>query len=96
MARASAWYDQRITQRLILQPRGEINFAAQNSRDIGVGGGLSDVEIGLRLRYDIRREFAPYVGVQYSRAFGRTRQYLRNEDEDAENFSLVAGVRFWF
>lgn len=96
MARASAWYDQRITQRLILQPRGELNFAAQNSREIGVGAGLSDAELGLRLRYDIRREFAPYVGVQYSRAFGRTRQYLTNEGEDADNFSLVAGIRFWF
>ena len=96
MARASAWYDQRITQRLILQPRGEVNFAAQNSREIGVGAGLSDAEIGLRLRYDIRREFAPYIGVQYERAFGRTRRYLRQEGEDAASWSLVAGIRTWF
>ena len=96
MARASGWYDQRITQRLILQPRAEVNFAAQNSREIGVGAGLSDAEIGVRLRYDIRREFAPYVGVQYSRAFGRTRDYLRAEGEDPANWSLLTGVRFWF
>lgn len=96
MARASAWYDQRITQRLILQPRAEVNFAAQSSREIGVGAGLSDAEVGVRLRYDIRREFAPYVGVQYSRAFGRTRDYLRAEGEDAGSWSLLTGVRFWF
>ena len=64
MARAEGYYDQRITQRLILQPRAELNFAAQSSSDIGVGSGLSDAEVGVRLRYDIRREFAPYIGVQ--------------------------------
>ena len=96
MARAEGYYDQRITQRLILQPRAELNFAAQNSREIGVGAGLSDAEIGLRLRYDIRREFAPYVGVQYRRAFGRTRDYLRAEGEASAGWSFLAGVRTWF
>ena len=96
MARASGYYDQRITQRLILQPRVELNFAAQNSRDIGVGAGLSDAEAGLRLRYDIRREFAPYLGIQYRQAFGRTRHYLRDEGEKSGGLSLLAGVRMWF
>ena len=96
MARAEGSYDQRITQRLILQPRAEINFAAQNSREIGVGAGLSDAEVGVRLRYDIRREFAPYVGVQYRRAFGRTRDYLRADGEDAAGWSFLAGIRTWF
>ncbi len=96
MARAEGYYDQRITQRLILQPRAELNFAAQNSREIGVGAGLSDAEIGLRLRYDLRREFAPYVGVQYRQAFGNTRRYLRDEGEDAGGVSLLLGVRTWF
>ncbi len=96
MARAEGYYDQRITQRLILQPRAELNFAAQNSREIGVGAGLSDAELGLRLRYDIRREFAPYVGVQYRRAFGATRRFLRDEGEEAGGWSLLTGVRVWF
>ncbi|MDQ3471707.1 MAG: copper resistance protein B [Pseudomonadota bacterium] len=95
-ARAEGYYDQRIAQRLILQPRAELNFAAQNSREIGVGAGLSDAELGLRLRYDIRREFAPYVGVQYRRAFGDTRRFLREEGEDPDGWSLVTGIRFWF
>ena len=96
LARVEGYYDQRITQRLILQPRAEVNFAAQNTRELGVGSGLSDAEVGLRLRYDIRREFAPYVGVQYRRAFGQTRQYLRDEGEDAGGWSLLTGVRVWF
>lgn len=96
MGRAEGYYDQRITQRLMLQPRAELNFAAQNSRSIGVGAGLSDAEVGFRLRYDIRREFAPYVGVQYKAAFGRTRRYLRDAGEDPAGWEFVAGVRTWF
>ncbi len=96
LARLEGYYDQRITQRLILQPRAELNFAAQNTRELGVGSGLSDAEVGLRLRYEIRREFAPYVGVQYRRAFGQTRQYLRDEGEKAGGWSLLTGVRVWF
>jgi copper resistance protein B len=96
MGRFEGSYDQRITQRLILQPRVEINAAAQNSRSIGVGSGLSDVEAGLRLRYDIRREFAPYVGVQYKRAFGTTGRYLRDAGERTGGWSILAGIRTWF
>lgn len=96
MARAEGYYDQRITQRLILQPRIEANFAAQDSRRIGVGSGLSDAEIGLRLRYDIAREFAPYVGVQYRRAFGDTRRFLKTAGGDPGGWAFVAGVRTWF
>ena len=96
LARAEGTYDQRITQRLILQPRAELNFAAQDSRSIGVGSGLSDAELGLRLRYDIRREFAPYIGVQYSRAFGKTRRYRRDAGEDPGGWEFVAGLRTWF
>ena len=96
LARAEGYYDQRITQRLILQPRAELNFAAQNTRETRTGAGLSDAEIGLRLRYDIRREFAPYVGVQYRRAFGRTERYFREAGEDPNGVSLLTGVRLWF
>ncbi|MBA3905024.1 MAG: copper resistance protein CopB, partial [Rhodocyclaceae bacterium] len=63
LARFKGSYDLRFTQRLILQPDVEMNFSAQNSRQLRLGSGLTDVEAGLRLRYEIRREFAPYVGV---------------------------------
>lgn len=96
LGRLEGCYDQRITQKLILQPRAELSFAAQSSRDTGIGGGLSDAEIGLRLRYDIRREFAPYVGVQYERAFGDKRRWLLDAGRDPGGWSLLAGVRAWF
>ena len=89
-------YDQRITQRLILQPRAELNLAASNDVATGVGSGLSDAELGLRLRYEIRREFAPYVGVTYDRKFGKTADYARAAGEDVEDTRLVFGVRAWF
>ena len=96
MGRLEGTIDQRITQRLILQPRVEINAAAQSSRAIGVGSGLSDIEAGLRFRYDIRREFSPYVGVQYKRAFGTTGRYLREAGARQGGWSVVTGIRTWF
>ena len=96
LARAEAYYDQRITQRLILQPRAELNFAAQDDRRRGVGSGISDLELGLRLRYELAREFAPYVGVSWDRKLGDTARFARAAGEGASDTSLVAGVRFWF
>ncbi len=96
LARAEGYYDQRITQRLILQPRAEINFSAQDVPENRIGSGLSDAELGLRLRYDIRREFAPYVGVVYERAFSDTARFRRLAGEDAGGFRFVMGVRTWF
>ena len=96
LARAEGYYDQRITQRLILQPRVELNFAAQNVRDNGIGAGLSDAELGLRLRYEIKREFAPYVGISYDAKVGRTARLARADGERARATSLVFGLRSWF
>jgi len=96
LARVEGYYDQRITQRLILQPRVEFNLAAQDVRAAGIGSGLSDAELGLRLRYEIRREFAPYVGISYDRTFGDTARFARASGEKAGATSLVAGVRAWF
>lgn len=96
LARAEGYYDQRITQRLILQPRAELNFAGQDMPENRIGAGLSDAELGLRLRYDIRREFAPYLGVVYERAFGDTARFRRLAGEDAGGFRFVMGVRTWF
>src|SRR5690606_20487158 len=64
-ARLGASYDLRLTQRLILEPRVEASLAASDDAAVGVGRGLSDAEAGLRLRYEVRREFAPYVGVSH-------------------------------
>ena len=95
LARAEAWYDQRITQRLILQPRAEFNLAAQDMPAERIGAGLSQAEAGLRLRYEVAREFAPYVGVAWERRFGATARYARADGEGTGGFSFVLGVRAW-
>ena len=95
-ARLEGDYDILLTNRLILQPTAELNFYAQNDPQRGMGSGLSESELGLRLRYEIRREFAPYVGVSWNRAYGQTAQYARDEDEDVHQLRWVVGVRLWF
>lgn len=95
-ARIEAEYEQRITQRLLLQPRVELDLAAQDVPEIGVGAGLSSAELGLRLRYEIAREFAPYIGVEYERSFGDTADFIRAAGEDPDSWKAVLGVRAWF
>jgi len=89
-------YDQRITQRLILQPRAEVNFAAQDIPENDIGSGLVNIELGARLRYEFSRQFAPYIGVSYLRKAGDTARLSRLAGEDVHATSFVAGVRFWF
>ena len=96
LGRLEGFYDLRLTNRLILQPRAELNFAAQDTAATRTGSGLSTAELGLRLRYEIRREFAPYVGVSWSRQFGKTADYSRALGEGVEATSLVFGVRAFF
>ena len=95
-ARFEAEYDQRLTQKLILQPRVEFDLAAQDVPEIGIGSGLSNAEAGLRLRYEIMPEFAPYVGVAYERAFGETADFRRAAGGKAGGWNLLVGVRAWF
>ena len=96
LGRAEATYDLRLSQRLILQPRVELNLAAQDTRETRTGAGLSNAELGLRLRYEVTREFAPYIGVSYDRKFSKTASYARALGEDPEATSLVVGVHAWF
>ncbi|MFZ3202829.1 MAG: copper resistance protein CopB [Pseudomonadales bacterium RIFCSPLOWO2_02_FULL_63_210] len=89
-------YDILLTNRLILQPTAEVNFYGKNDPERGVGSGLANTEVGLRLRYEIRREFAPYLGVTWNRAYGNTADLVRDEGEDDNEARLVAGIRMWF
>ena len=91
-----AEYDLLLSQRLILQPRFETRIALQEVEKYGVGHGINDVELGARLRYEIRREFAPYVGVSWSRKIGETKDFAQEEGEDTDVISFVAGLRVWF
>ena len=95
-ARFEVEYDLLITQRLILQPLAEVNLALTSDRDIGSGSGINDVELGLRLRYEIVRKFAPYIGVAWERKLGQTADFARDDNEDIDSLALVAGIRFWF
>lgn len=95
-ARIEADYELLLTQRLILQPRVELNFAAQDIPELETGSGLSTAETGLRLRYEVRREIAPYVGVSWTRSVGDTADFRRAAGEDPSAVSVVAGLRLWF
>lgn len=91
--RASAWYDQRITQRLIVQPRIEVTYSAQPVPALGVGAGQSDIELGIRLRYEFRREFAPYIGISYKQRIGGSADYARAVRDDVGDARFVFGIR---
>ncbi|MEQ8289037.1 MAG: copper resistance protein B [Gammaproteobacteria bacterium] len=91
-----AEYELLLTQRLILQPRTELNLYGKEDRANGLGDGLTDLEIGVRLRYEFSRQFAPYIGVEWSSAFGETADYLRAAGENDSDTRFVAGLRFWF
>lgn len=87
--------DFQITQRLILQPRFETAAAAQTVERFTTGRGLNNIEAGLRLRYEIRREFAPYFGVSFDRSFFGTADRVRQDGGDPSQIRFVAGVRMW-
>ena len=95
-ARLEGDYDILLTNRLVLQPTAEANFYGKNDPGRGIGSGLAQTEVGVRLRYEIRREFAPYVGVTWNRAYGQTAEYARDEGEDRSEVRWVLGVRLWF
>ena len=95
-ARFEAEYELLITPRLILQPRVEMNWYGQDDPARGIGTGLSNAETGLRLRYEFRREVAPYVGLVRERKFGGTEDFARAAGEDPDDTRLVAGVRLRF
>ena len=96
LARIEGEYELLITQRLILQGRAELNVAAQDVPALEIGSGLSSAELGLRLRYEWVREFAPYIGVSWTRAVSDTADLLRANAEQVERLSIVAGLRVWF
>ncbi len=95
-ARVDAEYEYLFTQKLVLSPEMEINVWGRNDQDMGIGSGLSDMSLGLRLRYEIRREFAPYIGVNWTKLFGKTADYAEDEGEDSSDLQWVMGIRAWF
>lgn len=94
--RLEAEYELLFTQRLILTPEIELNAYGHNDRDTGVGSGLADAEIGLRLRYEVRREFAPYIGVSWIKKYGNSADFASFQGKDIEDTQLVVGIRAWY
>ena len=95
-ARVAIEYETLLTNRLILQPRVEVNLSGRDDARRGIGSGLSTAEAGLRLRYEITRRFAPYIGVTRERAFGGTATFRRNDGQPVNDTRFVAGLRLWF
>lgn len=95
-ARLSAEYELMLTQKWVLSPEVSLDFYGQNDAETGIGSGLSTMEAGLRLRYEIRREFAPYAGIHWNKAFGNTEDLVRGADESTSDTHWVLGLRAWF
>lgn len=95
-ARFETEYDLLLTQKLILQPRFELTAGASSVAELGLGSGLRTTDLGFRLRYEIRREIAPYLGISWRKFYGGTRDSITLNGGDADFVTVVAGARFWF
>ena len=94
--RAQFEYELLLSNRLILQPKLELNAYGKDDPERGIGSGLSDASFGLRLRYEIRRQFAPYIGISWEKSYGQTAAFARMAGEPAQGSQVLAGVRIWF
>lgn len=95
-ARADVRYELLFTQRLILEPQLQANVYSRADPEHGTGSGLSDLGLGLRLRYEVRRQFAPYIGVTWQRKFGDAARFAEQGGGRRQRLQAVAGVRLWF
>ena len=94
--KTNAYYDLYLTQRLALQPQFETNWYTKEDRGRGIGAGLSDIDMGLRLRYEFSRKVAPYIGVAYQRFFGGTESLTREQSGHVNDVRAVFGLWTWF
>ena len=95
-ARLEAEVEWLLTQRLVLVPQAEADLSFSEDRKIHSGAGINTVELGLRLKYEMRREFAPYIGIDQEWKIGNSRDFARADGEDPSVTNYVVGVRFWF
>ncbi len=91
-----AEYDLLFTQRLILQPRIDSMFSFSKIEELGIGTGLNNIKFGIRLRYEFRREFAPYIGINWMKLFGQTKDFAKNEGTQTNFLDVFVGLRMWF
>ncbi len=93
--RLQSEYEMMLTQQWVLSPEVELNIHGKNDEQRGIGSGFSSIEAGLRLRYEFKREFAPYIGINWEKTFGKTADYSREEGEGTSNTQFVIGIRAW-
>jgi copper resistance protein B len=95
-ARLGVEYEYMFTQKIVLSSEVEVNMFGKNDEITGTGKGLANIEAGLRLGYEVSREFMPYIGISWGKKYGNTAAYASNEGEDVEDARIVTGVHFWF
>ena len=95
-ARLEAEYDLLLTQRLVFQPRFEVEAAAGSVPELGIGSGLGSTELGVRIRYEFSRKFAPYLGVNWTKLYGDTADLARAAGESDSDTSAIIGIRLWY
>jgi copper resistance protein B len=95
-ARVEAEYEYLFSQQLVLVPKLELSLYSDDDADRGIGSGLSDVELSVRLHYEVIREVSPYIGISYEKKFGDTADFLVDDGEDTSDTQLLVGVSFWF
>lgn len=93
--RIEAEYELLLTQRLVLQPRFEMNLGASDEADYALGSGLRELDLGLRLRYEFHRKFAPYLGVNWQGLYDDTADFASAAGQDRRTTTFVAGLRIW-
>ncbi len=89
-------YDLLITQRLVAQPEIELNFYRKSDPARGIGTSLADLDAGVRLRYEVRRKLAPYIGFAYSGKFGETAAFSRQAGTPVAEPRFIFGIRLWY
>jgi copper resistance protein B len=94
--RITGSYDLLLTQRWIVQPEAELNFYSKDDPGRQIGSGFSDLDAGLRLRYEVTRKFAPYIGFAYNEKYGKTASYSRQAGETTNGAQFVFGIRIWY
>lgn len=94
--RLEAEYELMLTQKWVLSPEFEINWYGEDDDELAIAAGFAELEAGIRLRYEVTRQFAPYVGVNYESLLGDTKDLADDNGEETSDTQLVAGLRFWF
>ena len=95
-SRIEAEYDLILSKKMVLQPRLEVEMSAQDIAELGIGAGITNFDLGLRLRYEIKREFAPYIGVEWQKNVGETATFTRALGDDPDKLAFLVGVRAWY